>query len=183
MPHSENSDFTSLPRRASDLKYKYCWVCSEEEVQTSNSFQNGVCKDASRSTSSRSRFIHPCKCSLVAHEKVCIFSNLFANMVQCLLSWIRQCSRDRPGAAIVCPQCKAPYELEQPRSLMLTVLEYVNRTIRSAIPLSASVIGIAGVWIAATAHGSWSVRMFLGERVAQRLLTSPWPLHVSYYDC
>ena len=79
---------------------------------------------------------------------------------------------------IMCPQCKAPYQLEQPRSILLSLLEYVSSLIRSAMPVGASALAVAGVWLMATAHGSWSVRMFLGDRVARRFLKFPWPLHV-----
>ena len=78
----------------------------------------------------------------------------------------------------MCPQCKAPYQLEQPRSILLSSLEYVSSLIRSAMPVGASALAVAGVWLMATAHGSWSVRMFLGDRAARRFLKFPWPLHV-----
>lgn len=55
------SSKSKLPLRVSELRHVYCWVCSAEEVR---SLDNGEAMDP------RSRFVHPCKCSLVAHEKV-----------------------------------------------------------------------------------------------------------------
>lgn len=56
-----------LPCRVSDLHYLYCWVCSEEEVRSPG---GTPANQRPTSAASTSRFVHPCKCSLVAHEKV-----------------------------------------------------------------------------------------------------------------
>lgn len=178
---SRTDDVSSpLPLSVPDLRYAYCWVCSEEEVRDTLAGSLSSSYRTDGYSSSRSRFVHPCKCSLVAHEKVSFgcSTTWCLNLYQCLLSWIRQCNRNKPGEPIVCPQCKEPYQLEQPRSIALSILNYVNNALRSFFPVGASAIALAGIWIAAAAHGSWSVRMFFGERVASRLLISPWPSHV-----
>ena len=65
-------DSARIPLWASDLKYASCWICSEEEVRVSDRIQLHSVPGQSTGLKSRSRFIHPCKCSLIAHEKVCI---------------------------------------------------------------------------------------------------------------
>lgn len=65
-------DSAPIPLWASELKYASCWICSEEEVRASDRIQVHLFPGHSTGLESRSRFIHPCKCSLIAHEKVCI---------------------------------------------------------------------------------------------------------------
>ncbi|WFC97232.1 hypothetical protein MBRA1_003898 [Malassezia brasiliensis] len=128
-----------LPCRVSDLRYLYCWVCSEEEVRSPAGTPTNERRTPAASTS---RFVHPCKCSLVAHEK-----------------------------------CQTPYELEQPPSLLLQVLERCNRVFRSLVPMGATLIAGGGVWVAATAYGCLAIRLFLGRHAARRALSGRWPWH------
>lgn len=46
-----------------DLRNKTCWICSEDETE-------GDSNAESQARSSKKRFVHPCKCTLVAHESV-----------------------------------------------------------------------------------------------------------------
>lgn len=91
---------------------------------------------------------------------------------------MRQHNIDHPGVPVRCPQCKTLYQLEQPVSLTLSVLEYMKKVIKNIVPMSASIMAMAGIWVAATAHGCLSVRLFLGPRAARRVLRNPWPWHV-----
>ena len=59
-----------LPHSTDDLTYLYCWVCSEEEDRSILPSSSRV-GQGSGDSATTSRFVHPCKCSLVAHEKVC----------------------------------------------------------------------------------------------------------------
>lgn len=57
-----------LIMHTSDLTHLYCWVCSDE---TDLSAALDADREAFRTLqSSRRRFIHACKCSLIAHENV-----------------------------------------------------------------------------------------------------------------
>lgn len=78
---------------------------------------------------------------------------------------------------VSCPQCKTPYQLEQPRSVLLLVLERCNRAIRSLVPMGASLIAAGGVWVAATAYGCLAIRLCLGRHAARRALSGRWPWH------
>lgn len=153
-----------LPSRTSELSYLYCWVCSEDEVRSVERDPDGC--ESRRAPVRRSRFIHPCKCSLVAHEK-------------CLLSWVRQCRRNKPDEVVRCPQCREPYILEQPKPVILGILERCRRVMDSLLPVGATVGATGGLMVAATAYGCLAIRLFLGSRAARRTLTTPWPWHVS----
>lgn len=59
-----------LPLHVSELKHVYCWVCSCEETRSAESIERA--RNCRGLTRSRSNFVHPCNCSLVAHEKVCM---------------------------------------------------------------------------------------------------------------
>lgn len=78
---------------------------------------------------------------------------------------------------MACPQCKTPYQLEQPPSLLLQLLERCNRAIRSLVPMGATLIAGGGVWVAATAYGCLAIRLFLGRHAARRALSGRWPWH------
>ena len=70
-PMTRTDDVSSpLPLSVPDLRYAYCWVCSEEEVGDPLAASLSSSDRTDGYSSLRSRFVHPCKCSLVAHEKV-----------------------------------------------------------------------------------------------------------------
>lgn len=70
-PMTRTDDVSSpLPLSVPDLRYAYCWVCSEEEVRDPLAASLSSSYRTDGYSSLRSRFVHPCKCSLVAHEKV-----------------------------------------------------------------------------------------------------------------
>ena len=75
-PFSKDDGSTFIPVWASDLRCASCWICSEEEVRASDHAQLDPVHAPSSALKSRSRFIHPCKCSLIAHEKVCVLASL-----------------------------------------------------------------------------------------------------------
>ena len=73
--------------------------------------------------------MHPCNCTLVAHEA-------------CLLTWIKSAQQDakRSGNALKCPQCGAEYELESENPLSLRILNAFN----SLLQFSGKAITVAG---------------------------------------
>jgi hypothetical protein len=61
------------------------------------------------------RWVHPCTCTLIAHEA-------------CLLQWIRsaQTTRGQREKALKCPQCGSAYELVSDTPLALPLLRVAN---------------------------------------------------------
>lgn len=68
-----------LPFYVAELQHVYCWVCSSEETRSLESIERA--RKSRNVSRSRSSFVHPCSCSLVAHEKVgfclCLTSSAF----------------------------------------------------------------------------------------------------------
>lgn len=63
--------------------------------------------------------MHPCKCSLVAHE-------------ECLLDWIKaaEANPDKSMASVLkCPQCGSKYGLDSKNPLILRLMDNVNEAI------------------------------------------------------
>lgn len=82
-PVSGEMNTSPLPYAVNDLPYLYCWVCSEEEIRSPEDISRASKLGSAESTS---RFVHPCKCSLVAHEKVCYHSYLLQVLTPFLVS-------------------------------------------------------------------------------------------------
>jgi len=82
-------------------------------------------------------WVHPCNCTLVAHEK-------------CLLEWIQSAqgeSSERARSALKCPQCGTKYEIETKKPLLLNVFEAIDRIFLRAgkVFTIVSFVGIIGV--------------------------------------
>ncbi|SAM62267.1 uncharacterized protein UBRO_03858 [Ustilago bromivora] len=145
-----------------DLRTKSCWICSEEEEDPpAPSFSSS----SSVSTSRPRRFVHPCNCTLVAHES-------------CLLRWIDQSKRDHPlQSCVTCPQCKAPYILINNKTPLLRVFEFFDRLATRVEPIGAVTLLGGSILVACTTYGCIAIRMFLGKDAARRALALPWPWH------
>ena len=78
-------------------------------------------------------WVHPCTCTLVAHES-------------CLLNWIRSAQQDasRSRNALKCPQCGAVYEIESDNPFMLRLLNNVSTSVSLAGRV-VTVFGMIGV--------------------------------------
>jgi hypothetical protein len=98
-----------------DLRIKLCYICREEEAYGDPHVK---------------RWVHPCSCTLIAHET-------------CLLQWIKtaQESRGRSSNALKCPQCGAQYVLESHNPFILQVLNGAN----NALSRVGHVITLAGL--------------------------------------
>lgn len=105
-PSSPLSTVSSSVPTVEDLRIRLCYICREEEEHDMPSAK---------------RWVHPCSCTLIAHEA-------------CLLEWIKsaQESRDRSKNALKCPQCGSGYVLESNNPLTLRVLNAVNNAISRA---------------------------------------------------
>ncbi|KAJ1020032.1 hypothetical protein NDA16_004312 [Ustilago loliicola] len=146
-----------------DLRTKSCWVCSEEDEEAPLPAASSLSN--STPTSRPRRFVHPCNCTLVAHES-------------CLLRWIDQSKRDHPlQDHVTCPQCKAPYILINDKTPLLRVFEFFDRLITRVEPIGAVTLLGGSILIACTTYGCVAIRMFLGKDAARRALASPWPWH------
>ncbi|EPQ30921.1 uncharacterized protein PFL1_01819 [Pseudozyma flocculosa PF-1] len=151
-----------------DLRNKSCWICSEEDEDQLDVPPPSAADPAlaaAQGRGRRRRFVHPCNCTLVAHES-------------CLLAWIDQSRINHPTQdTVTCPQCKAPYILIDPKPVALRLLEQIDKLVAKAVPLGCvSVLG-GSVLIACTAYGCVALRLVLGRDASQRLLAPPWPWH------
>ncbi|PWZ01509.1 hypothetical protein BCV70DRAFT_158291 [Testicularia cyperi] len=149
-----------------DLRNKSCWICSEEDEDShpsssASSFSGSATTEQRR----RRRFVHPCNCTLVAHES-------------CLLQWIEQSRVNHPlQDTVSCPQCKAPYILVENKPVLLRWLESADRVVTRLLPIG-SAVAVGGTFlIASTAYGCVAIRLAMGKDAAKRALASPWPWH------
>lgn len=144
-----------------DLRTKSCWICSEEDEDPPAARNQSSSISAPRPR----RFVHPCNCTLVAHET-------------CLLCWIDQSRRDHPlQDQVTCPQCKAPYILLSDKTTLLKTFEFFDKLITRAEPIGAVAFLGGSFLVACTTYGCVAIRMFLGKDAAKRALASPWPWH------
>jgi hypothetical protein len=141
-----------------DIKNRTCWICSDGD-------------EGDTKLEGTRRWVHPCKCSLIAHES-------------CLLTWIRSrraSGTPDPNRQITCPQCSHVYRIVEHKPVTLQVFEAGDGVLRSIIPVGGAAIVGGGVLVAATAYGCTAIRLWMGERAARRLLGGNWPWHVSLY--
>ncbi|OCH90847.1 hypothetical protein OBBRIDRAFT_729945 [Obba rivulosa] len=150
-----------------DLRVKLCYICREEESAEGPQVPRHV-------------WVHPCRCSLVAHET-------------CLLQWIRAAEQDtsRAANAMKCPQCGVEYELESDNPLVLRIMDSVNgglMTVGRAVFWAGGgaliISSLFGVYIGCTAYGSYAVQEFLGKEMFSLLLsedTAQWPWHAYFH--
>ena len=100
------------------LQIKLCYICREEERYDSTvqrrSYLSLPLKAFAGPQDPPTRWVHPCKCTLVAHES-------------CLHHWIKTQQRDfGRSKALKCPQCGDRYETEGFNSLTLPLLDIAN---------------------------------------------------------
>ena len=140
------------------LAHKVCFICYEDE-SSGSATESGADLGSS---SGHGPWIHPCKCSLMAHE-------------DCLLQWI---SISRPTASknvpVACPQCSAPYTINQLNFPLLNLIERIEgvwtRNIGKVLMVGAGL----GSWSLLSLYGVWAIRKFAGDRVTeQREFHSP----------
>lgn len=149
-----------------DLRSKSCWICSEEDEHPIPTPSHPSSAASSSAMLSRPRrFVHPCNCTLVAHEN-------------CLLRWIDQSKRDHPlQDHVTCPQCKAPYILINNKTTVLKIFEFFDKLVRRVEPFGAIAVLGGSVLVACTTYGCVAIRMVLGKDAAKKALASPWPWH------
>ena len=135
------SAFSRGERTVEQLTSKTCFICYEDETEEN---KNGK------------KWIHPCKCSLVAHE-------------DCLLSWITvskpKTSKKMP---VACPQCSTPYTINQVDFPLLNLVERVEDAWARNVSKILMVGLGAGAWTLLSWYGIWAFRMFAGSRVTEQ---------------
>ncbi|PWN45872.1 hypothetical protein IE81DRAFT_363703 [Ceraceosorus guamensis] len=135
-----------------DLKNRNCWICAEgdaEDLDTSNGRTQRIRK-----------WLHPCQCSLVAHEV-------------CLRRWIRHA--DRQGKELKCPQCAQPYKLDVHKSLLLRAGEFLELASALGLPAVSIGVGLSAILLGLTAYGCAATRSFVGRDGYAKLLGGKWP--------
>lgn len=137
-----------------DVKNRTCWICSDGDADEAE--LGGLPK----------RWIHPCKCSLMAHE-------------ECLLTWIRTRRTRDPKKPIQCPQCSHIYGILEQKPGLLRFFESGNKLLRDALPIATAGVVGGSVLVAATAYGCAAIRLWIGKDAAGRVLGGKWPWH--YY--
>ncbi|KAF7307783.1 Translation initiation factor eIF2 gamma subunit [Mycena kentingensis (nom. inval.)] len=137
-----------------DLRVKLCYICRESEEEGG---------DAAVPATPARRFVHPCTCTLIAHES-------------CLLEWIRSSEgTGREASSRQCPQCKTPYEVESKNPRVLRFLRLVDRYL-GIVDVSFYVVGfgfiLRAIWRTQLTYGSWALRQFVGEEMFDLLLVN-----------
>lgn len=164
-----------------DLAGKTCWICAESE-------------DDELSLGERTRFVHPCGCTLVAHET-------------CLFSWIDTQQKASPGRLNLmgaggggraggqdpnyltparCPQCQQPYQLtdgaSKPERWLHNLLSTVADKVASSAGIALGASLGAGAYVVCTAYGRSATRLLIGRSLADRVFNRPWAWHVRFHS-
>ena len=141
---------STAPTVPSDSEPRKCWICYADE--TEDTPLNGEWRS-------------PCPCNLVAHES-------------CLLDWLADMenpkSPRRTGttAKMSCPQCKSEIHIARPRSLVVDVVQTLERMVGKLV-LPGVAFTLAGtVWAGCCAHGVSSMYVVFGREELGRILES-----------
>ncbi|KAF8192722.1 hypothetical protein K438DRAFT_1829535 [Mycena galopus ATCC 62051] len=143
------------PPTLADLRVKLCYICRDEERDV---------------TTPPRAWVHPCNCTLVAHES-------------CLLEWIKSSEgTGRESSARQCPQCKTHYEVESNNPAVLKFLRAIDKTVARAdigFYLAGIYFVVRAVYRAHINYGAWALRKYVGDEMFELLLgddRSQWPL-------
>lgn len=140
-PHLNGDATPTLAPPLQSSDHKTCFICYEDEGEEG---------------SSHGKWVHPCKCSLVAHE-------------DCLLHWI---SVSKPTAStnvpVACPQCAAPYTINQLNFPLLNLIEQIEDVWAKNVGRILMVGAGVGTWTLLSLYGIWAIRRLAGERVAEQ---------------
>ncbi|KAH7103633.1 hypothetical protein BKA62DRAFT_654726 [Auriculariales sp. MPI-PUGE-AT-0066] len=127
-----------------DLAVRYCFICTEEDT-------------------SRARpaigWVHPCKCTLVAHER-------------CLLSWIDTAPPNAREARMKCSSCGTPYHISRKSFRSLGIFRRFDQAV-ARVGGTWFIFSLAGVGLGifsacasfAFSHGYMTARLMLGNRL------------------
>lgn len=150
-------------RTLDQIATKTCFICygdSSEDVQSNST------STSTPASASKRKWIHPCKCSLVAHE-------------DCLLHWV-QISKPSASktAPVSCPQCNTPYTMHQLDFPILNFIESIEAIwTRNVSKLLMVGIGMGG-WTLLGLYGMWSIRQLAGDRLSEQRESSQFMLRI-----
>ncbi|TDL26873.1 hypothetical protein BD410DRAFT_782962 [Rickenella mellea] len=147
-----------------DLRVKLCFICREEETHDKPEIPPR-------------KWVHPCKCTLIAHES-------------CLLEWIgtAESNQDRtPESVRKCPQCGSKYEVYSNYPLILQYMD-MSDVLLSMFGRAVTFVGVgaivfsfgAGIYAMSTAYGAMAIQNLVGDEMYHLLLTDDptnWPFH------
>lgn len=144
-------------RTVDQVVAKTCFICYEDDQEhetTSSAAASHVLSSKSPQSRNDRRWIHPCQCSLVAHE-------------DCLMQWISSAKPNASALApVTCPQCSTPYTVSQLNYPILSMVERLEAVWEQNI-VKIMLVGVgAGTWAILSWHGVWAIRMFVGDQVA-----------------
>ncbi|CAO1616077.1 unnamed protein product [Parajaminaea phylloscopi] len=169
--------FRRDPVMVGDLKNRVCWICQdgdEDEAQPTTDDEAASASGSGSRTGStgrqegskqarsrrRRRFVHPCKCTLIAHES-------------CLLRWIyRKATPTRP--MVSCPQCAHPYTIYSPKPLSLRSLEKLDKAIGSVTRVGGAGLVVGGVATCCATYSYFLLEKWMGKAVAGKILGPGW---------
>lgn len=147
-------------RTLDQIASKTCFICygdsSEDAASLPSPTTTAPPASSSSSKSSERKWIHPCKCSLVAHE-------------DCLLHWVQV---SKPAASknmpVTCPQCNTPYTMHQVDFPILNFIERIEAIWTKNVS-KLLMVGIGmGSWTLLGLYGMWSIRRLAGDRLAEQ---------------
>ncbi|OAD75239.1 hypothetical protein PHYBLDRAFT_71997 [Phycomyces blakesleeanus NRRL 1555(-)] len=119
-----------------------CWICFGEDGD------------------SEGRWVSPCQCSLIAHEK-------------CLLRWMFESQKKEPLKQVTCPQCAFPYSFQQKTSLSYIMITLGERALSTIAPYFFGFTIGCSIIIAATTLGAFTVVTVMGPKDSERLIGNP----------
>lgn len=167
----------SRPVTVDDLAGKTCWICAESE------------DERAPPTGTGSRFVHPCKCTLVAHES-CLFSWIYSQQSRSSDGdfWARGAAGGgRAGGQEIqvqvrCPQCQMPYRMTDSCSAterwLHNTLSRIARTIASSGRLAVGAsVGVCA-YVLLSSYGRFAMRTLIGRDLAARVFNRPFDWHV-----
>ncbi|PWN20942.1 hypothetical protein BCV69DRAFT_312227 [Microstroma glucosiphilum] len=172
-PSSSNKEKGKAKEKAQvitvdDVRNKVCWICQETEQDEVQGGTQASARRPSKANGKRKKrktknFVHPCNCTLVAHES-------------CLLSWInRKSTLENPD--VKCPQCAHTFALYNPKPLMLRLIERLDREISVWGNSAVMCLWAGGALFASGGYGALAVRLWMGKEASRRWLGYPgWSL-------
>jgi hypothetical protein len=138
-----------FPKRIlKDSDIRKCWICQQDEIESGDS----------------SPWRKPCPCSLVAHE-------------ECLLEWIADEEKPRPGELAVahqikCPQCKAEIKIDRPRDFIVGLYDRIQGSARAFILPSAVSAVVGCTYSGFFVYGLNTIVVVFGPERAEQILHS-----------
>lgn len=151
-PTTGGNGVESGERTLDQIQTKTCFICYEEESVDPSTGP----PSPSTGSSTRKKWIHPCKCALVAHE-------------ECLLSWIAASKPNTSSSKpTCCPQCNTPYTISQRTFPLLDLVESIEGVWRRNLSKLLMAGAGSGLWYLGSWYGAWAIRTFAGTQVADQ---------------